>query len=66
MPSIIDTDLRTERQKVEDWRETVLLRAGYPLDDAIDLSRMGHVDLHLAVALVAGGCAVATAVAILT
>lgn len=66
MPSIIDTDQRTERQQVEDWRELALLRAGYPPDDAIDLARMPHVDLHHAVALVSNGCAVATAVAILT
>lgn len=65
MPSTIDTDLRTERQKVEDWRELELLRAGYPPDDAIDLSRMPWVDLHQAVGLLAAGCAVATAVAIL-
>lgn len=60
------TDRRSEREKVEDWREQELLRAGYPPDDAIDLSRMQHVDLHQACLLLANGCDVLTAVKILT
>jgi hypothetical protein len=62
----LDAAQRTEREKVEDWRELELLRAGYPPDDAIDLSRLPHVDLHQAVELLANGCAVATAIEILT
>lgn len=57
---------RTEQEQVEDWRELELLRAGYPPDDAIDLARLSHVDLHKAAALLKAGCAVKTAVKILT
>lgn len=60
------SDKRTEREKVEDWREVELLRAGFPPDDAIALARLSHVDLHQAVELLAGGCDVALAVKILT
>jgi hypothetical protein len=61
-----DTEPRTELERVEDWREHELLRAGYPPDAAIDLSRLSHVDLHRACALLANGCDVPTAVKILT
>lgn len=60
-----DTDPLTERERVEDWREHELLRAGYPADDAIDLSRLAHVDLHRACWLLANGCDVVTALRIL-
>jgi hypothetical protein len=59
------TDERTERNQVEDWREHVLIEAGYPADDAIELSRRHDVDLHRAVELLLAGCDVAVAVDIL-
>lgn len=66
MPSTIDTDARTERERVEDWREEELIRGGYPPDCAITLSQLPHVDLHRAVELLANGCKVKTAMEILT
>lgn len=66
MPSTTDTDQRTDREKVEDWRELELLRAGYPPDNAITLSQLPHVDLHQACMLLANGCKVKTAMKILT
>lgn len=55
----------TEAERVEDWRELVLLRAGYPADDAIQLSRCPDVDVHVAVDLLAHGCPLETALKIL-
>lgn len=54
----------TEREIVEDWREFVLIEAGYPVEDAISLSRSG-CDLHRAVALLKAGCSIHTALEIL-
>jgi hypothetical protein len=62
----LPADARSEREKVEDWRESVLRDAGYPPDDAIDLARLPHVDLHQAVELLANGCDITIAVEILT
>lgn len=56
---------RTERELLEDWREATLIAAGYPADDAIELSRRADIDLHQAVWLLANGCDVQTAVEIL-
>lgn len=50
--------------KVERWRLTVLLLAGYPVDLAEELAVARHVDLHEAVELVAK-CAPTTAAEIL-
>lgn len=55
----------SEREVVEDWRESVLLEAGYPADDAVELSRRTDIDLHTAVDLLLSGCDVLTAVEIL-
>jgi hypothetical protein len=65
MPSTIDTDLRTEREKVEDWRTRELVRAGYPPDNALTLAMRSDVDLHQAIALLDNGCKVKTAMKIL-
>jgi hypothetical protein len=46
----------TERAKVESWRLHVLIEAGYPLPLAERLAG-SEADLHLAVDLVAAGCA---------
>jgi spore coat polysaccharide biosynthesis protein SpsF (cytidylyltransferase family) len=48
------------------WRMSVLLRAGYLWDDALELAMDTKVDLHLAVELVDKGCESATARRILT
>jgi hypothetical protein len=53
-----------ERSKVESWRLHVLIEAGYPLPVAERLAA-SEADLHLAVELVANGCAHATAAEIL-
>lgn len=55
----------TEQERIEDWREHVLIDAGYPVDDAIKLARQADVDLHRAVKLLKVGCDVQTAVEIL-
>jgi hypothetical protein len=54
----------SERSKVESWRLHVLMEAGYPLHDAERLAA-SEADLHVAVELVANGCAHATAAEIL-
>ena len=53
-----------ERSKVESWRLHVLIEAGYPLHLAERLA-VSEADLHLAVEMVTGGCAHATAAEIL-
>jgi hypothetical protein len=47
------------------WRLDELLQAGYTLDDALTLTSMLEVDLHLAVDLPRRGCPHATALRIL-
>jgi hypothetical protein len=60
------TDLDSpEATQVLRWRLRTLLVAGYRYGDAINLARMGDVDLHAAVRLVERGCPSATAVEIL-
>ena len=54
----------TERAKVEGWRLHVLIEAGYPLPLAERLAG-SEADLHLAVDLVAAGCAPVVAAEIL-
>jgi hypothetical protein len=38
------------------WRLIVLLRAGYPWDEAVELATETAVDLHFAVELLGKGC----------
>jgi hypothetical protein len=59
MTEIAESDT-SERSKVESWRLHVLIEAGYPLHLAVS-----EADLHLAVEMVTGGCAHATAAEIL-
>jgi hypothetical protein len=47
------------------WRYDSLRRAGYAPDEAARLARTRHVDLHVAVDLLARGCDQATALRIL-
>jgi hypothetical protein len=54
----------SERAKVESWRLHVLIEAGYPLPLAERLAG-SEADLHLAVDLVAAGCAADVAAEIL-
>ncbi len=53
-----------ERSKVESWRLHVLIEAGYPLGLAERIAA-SDADLHVAVDMVARGCAHDTAAAIL-
>lgn len=55
----------TERDRVEDWRELQLLKAGYPGAAAIALSRRQDIDVHVAVGLLTHGCPLAIALDIL-
>lgn len=45
----------TEQERVEAWRLSELLRAGFPVELADPLAASG-ADLHQALDLVAGGC----------
>lgn len=54
----------TEREKVELWRENVLLRAGYPDVEAAKIAA-SDADLHAAVQLLKAGCSIHTALEIL-
>jgi hypothetical protein len=55
----------TESDSVRRWRLQELRRAGYPLVDALVLSRRAEVDLHVAVRLLEAGCPPETAIRIL-
>lgn len=54
-----------EAERVVAWRREELERAGYGMAAANDLGERTDVDLHLAIALVRGGCPPETAVRIL-
>lgn len=54
-----------EAERVVAWRREELERAGYDMATAGDLAARTYVDLHLAIALVQGGCPPETAVRIL-
>lgn len=45
-----------ELDRVEAWRASELLRAGYPADVALEISVRSDVDLHQAVELIGNGC----------
>ena len=61
-----DTDIvETEAERVERWRTSELMRAGFPGDDAVVLAARFDVDLHDAIALVRRGCPVDLAIRIL-
>lgn len=47
------------------WRTETLLRAGFESYGALDLALAAHVDLHVAVRLIARGCPPQTALRIL-
>lgn len=55
-----------ERRAIEEWRRDRLVDAGYPADYAVGLAINPDVDLYVAIGLLEHGCAVATAVEILS
>jgi hypothetical protein len=65
MTSAALADRITESDPIRQWRLREFVRAGYPSFDALVLSRRVDVDLHEAIALLAAGCPIATALRIL-
>ena len=59
------THKELEVERVVAWRREELERAGYGMAAAGDLAERTDVDLHLAIALVRGGCPTETAIRIL-
>ena len=51
----------SEAERVIRWRFEELVRAGYGLDEALEIAVHGEVDLHLAVDLAHKGCPPETA-----
>ena len=60
---IIDQEFEIDR--VEQWRQTTLERAGYDTESAAVLAASPEVDLHRAVSLLEHGCTVSLALQIL-
>ncbi len=58
-------DRQTDWERVVEWRLEELERAGYDTPSAEQLAERADIDLHLAVALVRGGCPAETALSIL-
>ena len=66
MPAVDDElFVETELERVERWRAEELVRAGYDVDAALELSLRPDVDLHAAIGLLERGCPPALAVRIL-
>jgi hypothetical protein len=67
MPAAPDTDIvETEAERVERWRTSELMRAGFPGDDALTLAARFDIDLHDAIELVQRGCPPELAIRILS
>jgi hypothetical protein len=64
MPAAHDI-AESELERVERWRASELMRAGYLADDAVALAARFEVDLHEAITLVERGCPPQLAVRIL-
>jgi len=60
----LETSEAPELDAVQRWRFDELLRAGYAVEDALELALHLDVDLHRAVDLVRSGCPSGTAVRI--
>jgi hypothetical protein len=58
-------DRQTDWERVVEWRLEELERAGYDTPSARRLAERPDIDLHLAVALVRGGCPAEIALSIL-
>jgi len=65
MPAAHDI-IETELDRVERWRTSELMRAGFPGDDAVALAARTDVDLHEAIELVRRGCPPDLAIRILS
>lgn len=63
-PAVL-ADKITETDSVRRWRLEALMRAGYPIYDALVLSGRSDVDLHAATRLLSRGCPPDTALRIL-
>lgn len=64
--TVVETHIpEREDERVARWRFEQLLRAGYDETAALILADQHQIDLHLAVDLVANGCASDTALRIL-
>jgi hypothetical protein len=56
---------QTEREQIERWRFEELVRSGYSIEAAENLSTSHEVDLHRAVDMILRGCDEALALRIL-
>ena len=65
MTSILEERSPGTPREVRCWRLQELERAGYPSFDAEVLASRTDVDLHVAIALLSGGCPIETALRIL-
>lgn len=65
MTTMTSSTTRDEAREVRAWRFCALRRAGYPDRAAASIADARHVDLHQAVSLLASGCPLETALAIL-
>ena len=65
MSTINITETTLEVERVEQWRQASLERAGYDAEAAAVLAASPEVDLHYAVSLLERGCSVQLALQIL-
>jgi len=65
MSTINITEPTLEVERVEQWRQVSLERAGYDAEAAAVLAASSDVDLHYAVSLLERGCSVSLALQIL-
>lgn len=61
----VETQTREEAELVEAWRAEQLETAGYGAQAAAELAMRQDIDLHLAIDLLASGCAAELALQIL-
>jgi hypothetical protein len=54
-----------ETVTVTRWRQSALIEAGYPVEEAVVLAERADVDLHRAIGLLEQGCSVPLALRIL-
>lgn len=65
MTPAVDSYPETEQERIERWRTAELERAGYSVDQAMELAGRFDVDLHQAVDLLRRGCSPELAMQIL-
>ena len=61
----VEDIVETEAERVERWRATELMRAGYDPVGAVELAARLDVDLHTAIDLLGRGCPAELALQIL-